>query len=89
MGLLNLSDFDISNEASPGKKTKYNSGYFVAPDKHLQMYGYKKQYVTKLKKELEDAGFIETVCGKHSPRGAYNEGVTLYRFTGSWKSKNQ
>ena len=56
---LGLSDFDIQNEARPTKGSKYNQGYFVAPMKHLEAAGFKKNYVTKLKKELIDKGFIK------------------------------
>lgn len=82
---LELSDFDIQNEATPNKHTKYTSHYFVAPVKQMELYGYKANYVTKLKKELIDKGFIEVVFGGKGRFNGWNENVTIYKFSGKWK----
>lgn len=82
---LGMTDFDIENEATPRKHSKNIKGYFVAPLKHLEMYGYKKSYVTKLKKELIDNGFIRVVYGGKGKRNGWNENVTVYQFIRDWQ----
>ena len=82
---LGLSDFEINEEARPGKHTKYNKGYFVAPLKHLEKHGYKKGYITKLKKELIDKGFIKVVYGGKGRFNGWNQNATVYQFIGNWQ----
>ena len=84
---LGLTDNDILDEATPNKRTKFTSGYFVAPIKHLEAYGYKKNYVTKLKKELIDKGFIKVKYGQKGKYNGWNENVTVYQFSNEWKTK--
>lgn len=82
---LGLADIDIQNEAKPGKRTKITSGYFVAPIKQMQAYGLKKSYITKLKKELMEKGFIKAVYAQKGRFGGWNENVTVYQFSNDWK----
>ena len=84
---LGLSEKDIEEEAKPGKRTKYSNGYFVIPQKHLEAYGYKAPYASKLKKELIEAGFIKIKYGGKGRYNAWNENITIYQFSGQWKSK--
>jgi hypothetical protein len=84
---LGLTDDDILDEATPNKRTKYTSGYFVAPIKQLAAYGYKPNYVTKLKKELIEKGFISIKYGQKGKFNAWNENVTIYQFSDKWKTK--
>ena len=84
---LHMSENDLLDEATPNKRTKYTSGYFVIPQKHLAMYGYKPAYASKLKKELIEAGFIRVKFGKKLKHNAWNENVTVYQFIDDWKSK--
>lgn len=84
---LGLNEEDILNEATPNKRTKYTSGYFVAPIKQLAAYGYKPNYITKLKKELIDKGFIKVKYGQKGKYNAWNENVTVYQFTNDWKKR--
>lgn len=84
---LGLTENEILDEAMPNKRTRYNSGYFVAPQKHLQAYGYTGPYAAKLKKELEKAGFIRAVYGKKGRYGGWNQNVTVYQFLNDWKTK--
>lgn len=85
---LGMTEQDILNEAKPNKRTKYTSGYFVAPVKHLSAYGYKANYVTKLKAELIDNGFIRIKWGKKGKYNAWNENTTVYQFSNAWKKQN-
>lgn len=87
--ILNLgwNDQDITEQARPNKRTVYDNGYFVAPMKHLEARGYKKNYVTKLKKELIEAGFIKVVYGGKGRYGGWNENTTVYQFIGDWKKQ--
>lgn len=84
---LGLTDDDILDEATPNKRTKYTSGYFVAPIKQLAAYGYKPNYVTKLKKELIEKGFINIKYGQKGKYNGWNENVTVYQFSDKWKTK--
>lgn len=84
---LGMSEQDIVDEAKPNSRTKYSKGYFVAPLKQLEQYGYTRSYVTKLKKELITNGFIKAVYGKKGRYGAWNENTTVYRFCNDWKRK--
>ena len=85
---LGLSDFDIQNEARPTKGSKYNQGFFVAPMKHLEAAGFKKNYVTKLKKELIDTGFIKIAYGKKGRFNGWNQNTTVYQFIKDWQQAN-
>ncbi len=85
---IGWNEQDINEQARPNARTKYDMGYFVAPQKHLEARGYKRNYVTKLKKQLTAAGFIKTEYGKKGRYGAWNENVTVYRFIGDWKTKS-
>lgn len=86
---LGLTEKDLSDEAKPNKHTKesYTHNYFVAPVKQLAAYGYKKNYVTKLKKELIDKGFIQVKYGQKGKYNGWNENVTVYQFSDKWKAK--
>ena len=84
---LGLTEQDILNEAKPNKKTRYSNGYFVFPEKHFEAYGYKKSYVTKLKKELIEKGFIKVKYGQKGKYNGWNENVTVYQFSNGWKLK--
>lgn len=85
---LGMTDDDLLNEATPNKRTKYTSGYFVIPQKQLKDYGYSAQYANKLKKELIAAGFIKVVFGGKGKYAAWNQNVTVYQFSSEWKSKH-
>ncbi len=82
---LGLSDFDIQNEARPGKGSKFNSGYFVAPMKHLEKHGYKKDYVKRLKRQLIDQGFIKIAYGGKGKYCGFHGNVTIYQFITKWQ----
>ena len=85
--ILNLgwSDTQILEESYPNKRTKYTHNYFVCPAKHLEDYGYKKNYATKLKQELINHGFIKApFCNKGRYAG-WNKNVTVYQFCNDWK----
>lgn len=85
---LGLSEQDIKDLSMPNKRTKYiMHDYFVAPKSHLEKYGYKPAYASKLKKELIDAGFIKVAYGGKSRYNAWNENVTVYEFVTTWKTK--
>ena len=84
---LGWTTFDIECEATPNKKTKYSRGYFVIPQKHFEQYGYKKNYVTKLKRQLIEAGFIKKVFGGKGKYGGWNYNETVYQFSNEWKTK--
>lgn len=87
---LGMSEQDILDEARPGKRTKYSKGYFVAPAKQLyEQYGFKKNYVTKLKKELIEKGFIRIAYGGKGKYNGWNENVTVYQFTNKWKKEEE
>lgn len=86
---LGLSDFDIQNEARPGKGSKFNKGYFVAPLKHLVKHGYKRGYITKLKQELIAKGFIRIAYGGKGRYNAWNENVTIYQFISDWQQAKE
>lgn len=84
---LNMNDFDIMTEAKPDAKTgDYSHGYFVATEKQLVQYGYKKKYISKLKAELIEKGFIKVVYGGKGRYSAWNKNVTVYQFIDVWKS---
>ena len=85
---LGMTAHDIECEATPNKKTsRFSHGYFVIPQKHFEAYGYKKNYVTKLKRQLIDAGFIKKVYGGKGRYGGWNNNETIYQFCNDWKSK--
>ena len=86
---LGLTEFDINEEARPGKHTKYNQGYFVAPLKHLEKHGYKKSYVTKLKKELIEKGFIRIAYGGKGRYCGWNQNATIYQFVNTWQQAKE
>jgi hypothetical protein len=82
-----MNDFDIMTEAKPDAKTgDYSHGYFVATEKQLVQYGYKKKYISKLKSELIEKGFIKVVYGGKGRYSAWNKNVTVYQFIDAWKS---
>ena len=82
---LGLTEQDIRDEATPNKRTKNQSGLFVAPVKQMEQYGFKKNYQTKLKKELIQHGFIKVKYGGKGRYGGWNENVTVYQFSNEWK----
>lgn len=84
---LGLAEIDLKNEAMPSKRTKITSNYFVAPLKQLEVYGYKKSYITKLKKELIDKGFIRVVYAQKGRYSGWEKNVTVYQFSNKWKQK--
>lgn len=84
---LGLSEQEITDEAKPNKRTKYTHNYFVIPLKQMELYGYSKSYITKLKKELVDAGFIKVKFGGKGKYNGWNENVTVYQFISDWKTK--
>ena len=84
---LGMTEFDINNEARPQKGSKFNKGYFVAPEKHLTAAGYKKNYVTKLKKQLIENGFIRIAYGGKGKYNAWNQNTTVYQFISEWKRR--
>lgn len=82
---IGLTDFDITNEARPGKHTKYNSGYFVCPEEHFEEYGYKKSYVKDLKKQLIDNGFMRIAYSGIGRVQGFKNNITVYQFTRNWQ----
>ena len=82
---LGLSDFDINEEARPGKHTKYNQGYFVCPIKHLEEYGYKKDTVKGLKKQLIDNGFMKVKYSGIGRVQGFQNNITVYQFISTWQ----
>lgn len=82
---LGMSEGQILDEATPNKRTKYTSNYFVAPNKHMEEYGFKKNYVTKLMNELKENGFIKEAYGGKGRYGGWNTNVTVYQFSNEWK----
>ena len=84
---LGLADIDIKNEATPNKHTKITHNYFVAPLKQLEAYGYKASYITKLKKELIEHGFIKVVYAKKGKYSGWENNVTVYQFSNEWKKE--
>lgn len=83
---LGLSDFDIDAEARPNKHTKYNQGYFVCPEEHYKEYGYKKDYVRKLKKQLIDSGFIRVKYQGLGRALGFKKNITVYQFISDWQA---
>jgi len=83
--LQKLTEDDIKDQAYINKHTRYDMGYFVIPESQLKQYGYKKAYVTKLKKGLIEKGFIRLVCGGKGKHTAWKDNVSLYQFCGTWK----
>ena len=86
---LGLTDFDINEQARPGKSSKFNKGYFVAPLKHLEAHGFKKNYVTKLKKELIAKGFIRIAYGGKGRFNGWNQNTTVYQFISDWQQATE
>lgn len=84
---LGMTEQDLNDEARPQKNTRYNKGYFVMPCKHLEEHGYKRNYVTKLKKELIEKGFIKIAYGKKGRYSAWNQNTTVYQFINDWKHR--
>ena len=82
---LGLSDFDIENESRPKRGSKYINGYFVCPIEHLKEYGYKPDYVKKLKKQLMTAGFIERKYYGIGRELGFKNNITVYQFVSTWK----
>ena len=82
---LGMSAGEIYDEATPNKRTKYSKGYFVFPNKHAEAYGFKKNYCTKLMKELIQKGFIKVAYGGKGKYGGWNTNVTVYQFSNEWK----
>ena len=82
---LGMSEGQILDEAMPSKRTKYTSNYFVFTTKHMEAYGLKKNYVTKLMKELKEKGFIKVAYGGKGRYGGWNTNVTVYQFSNEWK----
>lgn len=82
---LGMSEGQILDEAMPNKRTKFTSNYFVFPNKHMEAYGYKKNYVTKLMQELTEKGFIKVAYGGKGRYGGWNTNVTVYQFSNEWK----
>ena len=82
---LGLSDFDINEESRPGKHTKYNQGLFVCPKKHLEEYGYKKNTVKGLKKQLIDSGFIKRVYAGIGRAQGFQNHVPVSQFVSAWQ----
>lgn len=82
---LGMSEGEIYDEATPNKRTKYTNNYFVFTEKHMEAYGFKKNYVTKLMKELKQKGFIKVAYGGKGRYGGWNTNVTVYQFSDEWK----
>lgn len=82
---LGMTDFDIEAEATPRKHTKYSSGYFVFPEKVHEEWGFTTSYVSKLKKQLIDNGFIRVVYGGKGRYNGWNTNETVYQFIDKWQ----
>lgn len=82
---LGMSEGEIYDEATPNKRTKYTNNYFVFPNKHAEAYGFKKNYCTKLMKELIQKGFIKVAYGGKGRYNGWNANVTVYQFSNEWK----
>jgi hypothetical protein len=85
-----VTDFDLSVEAGTYSRQKYDSPYFVIPEKQLKEYGYSSQYANKLKKELINNGFIEIFANAKSINNdsycrCSSKRVTIYKFVNYWK----
>ena len=84
---LGMTDFDIKNECFPSRKSKYTRGLFVAPQAHLELYGYGKNYVSMLKKELIEAGFIRLVYGGKGRFCGFSKNCSVYAFCNDWMNE--
>lgn len=86
---LGMTKEDIENEALPNKKARGRHDYFVAPSQYIaDNYGYSMSYITKLKKELMDKGFIKAVYGQKGKYNGWNQNETVYQFISDWKRKD-
>lgn len=86
---LGMSEDRLEDEALPNRKTKYTSGYFVAPETHMKEYGYSKSYQSKLKRELIKKGFIRIKWGGKGKYSAWDKNVTVYQFITSFWHENR
>ncbi|SEM67432.1 hypothetical protein SAMN04487770_1633 [Butyrivibrio sp. ob235] len=85
---LGMSDEDINDQSRINKRTVQDKGYFVFSETFYKPYGLKASYVTKLKKELIEKGFIEVAYGGKGKHTAWDKNVTIYRFSSKWKRKD-
>lgn len=84
---LGMTDVDIRTEATPNARSgNYSHGYFVAPSKQLEQYGYTRANITRLKNELIEKGFIRAAFGGKGKYNGWNKNVTIYQFIDTWKS---
>ena len=67
-----------------GREVHKDGAAFVFPAKHYRSYGYSTRHISKLMRELREAGFVEIIqAGKNQHR------VNIYRFSTKWKRKTK
>ena len=81
-----ITDEELKYLCGDYSKSRRFSNLFVMPATQIERYGYSLSYITKLKKELEDKGFIK-VYANEKKRGKIDTAVTIYQFTNNWKTR--
>lgn len=81
-----ITEADINYQCGDYDHCSKTATKFVFPEKQFTAYGFGASYVTKIKKELMDAGFITVFANKKS-RGREDLAVTIYELSDNWKKK--
>ena len=81
-----ITDEELKHLCGDYSKSRKYSDLFVMPAVQIERYGYSLSYITKLKKELEDKGFIK-VFANEKKRGKVDKVVTIYQFVNDWKTR--
>lgn len=81
-----IDDVVLKYQCGDYSKSRRYSNLFVIPAKQIERYSFKLSYITKLKNELIDKGFIK-IFANEKTRGRVDTYVTIYQFVNDWKKR--